>query len=61
MYDEKAKEYKLIKTIKDNNTVTYKIPNLKTGKVYKFKIRSYKIIDGVTYYSAFSDVTKIKM
>jgi len=60
-YDEASKKYKLLKTISDNTSVTYKKYGLKSGQTYMFKLRTFKTIDGVNYYSSFSKVLKITM
>lgn len=51
--------YKKIKTIKASATTTYKDMNLTPGQCYYYKIRSYKTVNGTTYYSAFSPVKAI--
>lgn len=51
--------YSLIKKVKKNSTTTFKNTNLKEGKCYYYKIRSYKKINGTTYYSDFSPVCSI--
>lgn len=42
----KKKGYKLIKTIKKNNTKSLTVKKLKKGKGYRFIVRAYKVIDG---------------
>lgn len=41
-------------TIKSNGTVSYNIKNLAVGKVYYVSIRTYKSMNGKTYYSAWT-------
>ena len=47
-------------TIKKNTTTSKKITKLKTKKTYYVKIRTYKIVKGKKYYSAWSAVKKVK-
>ncbi|MBQ9983786.1 MAG: SH3 domain-containing protein [Lachnospiraceae bacterium] len=51
--------FNLIKTIKKNSSVTLKNTGLTAGRCYFYQIRSYKVVDGKTYYSEFSPVTPI--
>lgn len=51
--------YEKIKTIKKKSTTTYKNTKLTAGKCYYYKIRSYKTVNGKTYYSEFTPVTSI--
>lgn len=48
-------------TIKSNKTVNTVIKNLKKGSSYSVKIRGYKTVSGVTWYSEWSSPTKIKI
>lgn len=52
--------YKKIKTL-SSKTTSFKNTGLKKKKTYYYKIRSYKKVNGRTYYSSFSSVKKIKM
>lgn len=54
IYDVAAK--KVIKTITDNKTVTYKRTSLSAQKAYSYRIRAYKTVNGVNYYGAYSAV-----
>ncbi len=49
-YNSASNSYKKIKTIA-TNTNSYKDTNLTAGKIYKYKVRCYNIVDGVKYYS----------
>ena len=57
----KAKKYKNVKTITKNSTTSYTIKNLKKGKTYYVKVRSYKTVNGKKYYSNYSTVKTIKI
>ena len=57
----KAKKYKNVKTITKNNTTSYTIKNLKKGKTYYVKVRSYKTVNGKKYYSNYSTVKTVKI
>ena len=48
--------------VKNNKTTVKTIKGLKSGKRYYVKVRTYKTVNGVTYYSAWSKVknTKVK-
>jgi len=60
-YNVTEKKYKLLKTIKDVNTVSYKKTKLTSGKSYTFKVRAYKTVDGKKYYSLFTKPLKLKL
>lgn len=60
-YNESTKSYQILKTITSNSTTTHKKSGLKAGQAYRFKIRSYKTINGVKNYSSFSKEVKIKL
>ncbi|MGN0521480.1 MAG: fibronectin type III domain-containing protein, partial [Eubacterium sp.] len=49
------------KTVKKNSTTSYTFKNLKKGKTYYVRIRSYKTVDGKKIYSAYSKTFKIKL
>lgn len=54
--------YKKIATIKGGTKVQYiDSKSLKKGKIYYYKIRAYKKVNGKTYYSDFSSVKSIKV
>jgi len=54
---QKAKggEWKCIKTITKNTTLSYTKKSLHKGKTYYYKVRAYKTYDGHTGYAAYSD------
>ena len=52
-----ATETKLVKTAK---TTSAKISGLKSGKAYYVKVRTYKEVNGETYYSKWSTVKKVQ-
>ncbi len=51
MATKKDGEYKKVKNIKKNKITEYTVKNLNPNKMYYFKIRSYKTVDGKKYYS----------
>jgi len=51
MATKKDGEYKKVKKIKKNKITEYTVKKLNPNKMYYFKIRSYKTIDGKNYYS----------
>ncbi|MCL6572441.1 MAG: InlB B-repeat-containing protein, partial [Bacillus sp. (in: Bacteria)] len=46
--------YSKVTTITNNSTVIYTNSGLATGKMYYYKIRAYKAIGGINYYSSYS-------
>ena len=48
-------------TVKKAATVSKVIKSLTKNKTYYFRIRSYKTVSGTKYYSAYSDIKKIKI
>ncbi len=48
-------------TISKNSNYAYTFKNLKKGKTYYVRMRSYKKVGKVTYYSAYSSIVKIKL
>lgn len=48
-------------TIKKNKTTSYTFKKLKKRKTYYLRIRSYKKVGSVTYYSAYSKTIKVKL
>ena len=56
-YSTDGSKYKKLGEISGSKTSS--AVNLKTGKKYYFKIRSYKTSDGKKYYSAWSNIIKI--
>ncbi|MFT4146803.1 MAG: fibronectin type III domain-containing protein [Mobilitalea sp.] len=51
LFDDMKEDYKLIKTITSNSTLTYNKTGLKKGYTYYFSIRAYQIINGVKCYN----------
>ncbi len=51
--------FKRLKTITKKSTTSYKNTKLSAGTCYYYKIRSYKKVNGKTYYGAFSPVVHI--
>lgn len=47
--------------LKKTKKTTFKTKLLQKGKTYYFKVRAYKVIDGVTYTGKWSDVKKVKI
>lgn len=53
--------YTLVKTIKKAKTVKWTDRFVKRGKTYYYMIRAYRVESGVTSYSKFSSVKKVKV
>lgn len=51
IYNSKTKNYQLLKKITKYSTNTLIIKGLQSSTVYKYKIRSYKVINGKAYYT----------
>ena len=49
------------KTIKGKDSTSYKFTRLKSKKTYYIRIRTYKTVDGIKYYSFWSDTKSIKI
>jgi hypothetical protein len=49
-----------MKSISKNTTISKKITGLKAKKTYYVRIRTYKKVDGKTYYSSWSKASKVK-
>lgn len=52
-------KYKLVKTLKKNNKVSYTTGKLKSKKTYYFKVRAYKTASGKTANGKYSKVKKV--
>jgi len=52
--------FKKVATIKKGSTVKYTKKSLKKGTTYKFKIMTYKTVDGKNIYSGYSAVKTVK-
>lgn len=61
MSTKKSSGYKKIKTIKKAKTVTFTKSGLKKKKTYYFKVRTYRTVNGVTYYGNYSNVKQVKI
>lgn len=61
MSTKKSSGYKKIKTIKKAKTVTFTKSGLKKKKSYYFKVRTYRTVNGVTYYGSYSNVKQVKI
>ena len=48
-------------TVKGASTLTKTVKSLKSGKTYYVKVRAYKTVGGVKYYSSYSAVKKVKV
>lgn len=58
-YNSGSKKYKKIATLK-NTTTSYTNKALKSNSTYKYRIRSYKTVNGKKYYSSYSSVVSTK-
>ncbi len=58
--EQEKGEYKLIKTIKDSSTLSYKDKNKTFGKYYYYKMRAYCNTDEGKVYSLYSTVKKAR-
>ena len=58
---KKSSGYKKIKTIKKAKKVTFTKSGLKKKQTYYFKVRTYRIVNGVTYYGNDSNVKKVNI
>lgn len=57
-YYSSSDSFKLIKTIDSKNTLTYQNTDRTSATTYRYKIRAYKVVDGKTIYSDYSDEVK---
>ena len=55
-YDKASKKYKALKTIKSAKTTKLIDKGLNKNKVYKYRVKSYKIVKGKKSYSDFSSL-----
>ena len=53
-YDAVSKKYKVVKTITNGSTVSWKNTGLKTGRKYTYKVRAYVNFDGDKVFSKYS-------
>lgn len=62
IYMKLGKEkYKAVKTITNEKIVSYTKKNLKKGKIYYFKVRAYRKVNGQKIYGNYSGVKKVKI
>jgi len=54
----KSGKWTRIADITDSNVTTYRITNLSGGTEYSFRMKSYRVIDGITYHSGYTGVIK---
>ena len=54
-------KYKKVTTVTKASKVTYTNKNLKTGKKYYYKIRTYKTVNGKKVYGEYSAVKSVKV
>lgn len=52
-------EWKLVKTTKGAKNLIWTDTSAKKNKVYRYRIRAYRVSNGKTYYSAYSKVFKV--
>ncbi|MGM9530261.1 fibronectin type III domain-containing protein, partial [Intestinibacter sp.] len=57
-YYSSSDSFKLIKTIDSKNTLTYENTDRISATTYRYKIRAYKVVDGKTIYSDYSNEIK---
>lgn len=60
-YDSTTGQYVRFKTIKKKDTEIYERTDMKSGKTYKFKIRSFKKSGDKILYSSFSKTTEVNV
>lgn len=53
VYEKVGKKYKRLKTIANNKTTSYRVKKVSKGKNHTYAVRTYKKVDGKTYYSAY--------
>ena len=58
-YNASTKKWTTIKTIRSGSTLTYRISGLKSGTVYKYRIRAYRKVNGKTFFGAYSATKKV--
>lgn len=59
--DAKFKSGKQTLSVNDGTKVKKTVKGLKSKKTYYVKVRAYKVVDGKTYYGAYSNAKKIKI
>ena len=58
--DSKYSKDKKTVSVKDNKTVSKKISDLKAGKKYYVRIRTYKTVNGINLFSSWSETKSVK-
>lgn len=53
--------YKKVKTIPENKTVNFKDTKLVKNKIYFYKVRAYKTVNGKKYYGSFSNPKSVNI
>ena len=51
--------YKKVKTVKNGSKKSWKNTGLTAGKVYRYKVRAYRVVSGTKVYGAYSGVAKL--
>ncbi len=59
VYRGKGGVYTKVKTMTSASTTAYTNGSLNKNTSYKYKVRAYKVIDGIKYYGTFSDIIKV--
>ncbi len=57
----KSGKYTKVKTITSNSTLSYTNKSLSRGKIYYYKVRAYRIVNGTKRYSSYSTVRGLKL
>lgn len=55
IYNSSKDNYIKAKTITNKNITSYTRQNITSATVYKFKVRAYRIVNGIKYYGDFTD------
>lgn len=55
MYKSSLRDYTKVKTITNKSTISYTSSDLTSATMYRYKIRAYKIVNGVKYYGDFTN------
>ena len=61
IYRYDGKNWKYLRTLTKSSILSCTDKNVKAGKTYKYKVRSYSIISGKKIYSAFSSVCTVSL
>ena len=60
VYNVSTKKYTKVTTLSGNSKTSCKVTGLKAGTSYKYKIRAYRKVNGVTYWGASSSAVTLK-